>query len=130
MIGILAALGITSSRTVLDRGRNSQAVAEILELQVQVMEYKSSYDSVPASLAGIGRQGVLDPWGRAYQYGRIADPKYKQRKDRFLHPLNSDFDLYSEGADGESTAPITAGGSQDDIIRANDGHFVGLAAEY
>jgi hypothetical protein len=35
-----------------------------------------------------------------------------------LHPINSDFDLYSKGKDGDSAAPLTASRSQDDIIRA------------
>lgn len=52
------------------------------------------------------------------------------RKDRFLHPINSDYDLYSMGKDGESVEPLTARKSHDDIIRANDGSFVGLAVEF
>ena len=52
------------------------------------------------------------------------------RKDRFLHPINSDYDLYSMGKDGESVGPLTAKKSHDDVIRANDGSFVGLAVEF
>ena len=52
------------------------------------------------------------------------------RKDRFLVPINSDFDLYSMGQDGESVGPLTAQKSHDDIIRANDGGFYGLAANF
>lgn len=52
------------------------------------------------------------------------------RKDRFLHPINSDYDLYSMGKDGESVEPLTAKKSHDDVIRANDGSFVGLAVEF
>jgi general secretion pathway protein G len=52
------------------------------------------------------------------------------RKDRFLVPLNSTFDLYSMGKDGESQPPVSARVSHDDIIRANDGGFVGLAARF
>ncbi|MBK9111843.1 MAG: prepilin-type N-terminal cleavage/methylation domain-containing protein [Nitrospira sp.] len=52
------------------------------------------------------------------------------RKDRFLHPINSDYDLYSMGKDGESVEPLTAQKSHDDVIRANDGSFVGLAVEF
>ncbi|MBX3120823.1 MAG: prepilin-type N-terminal cleavage/methylation domain-containing protein [Fimbriimonadaceae bacterium] len=54
----------------------------------------------------------------------------RPRKDRFLHPINSDYDLYSMGKDGESVEPLTAQKSHDDIIRANDGSFVGLAVEF
>jgi general secretion pathway protein G len=44
--------------------------------------------------------------------------------------LNSDYDLYSMGEDGESVPPLTAKQSRDDIIRANNGGFIGLAADY
>jgi general secretion pathway protein G len=52
------------------------------------------------------------------------------RKDRFLVPINSTYDLYSVGADGKSTGPLTASISHDDVIRANDGGYVGLASGY
>jgi general secretion pathway protein G len=54
----------------------------------------------------------------------------KVRKDRFLVPINSTYDLYSMGADGRSVGPLTAAMSRDDIIRANDGAYVGLAEGY
>ncbi len=54
----------------------------------------------------------------------------KPRKDHFLHPINSDFDIYSMGRDGDTVAPLTAKKSHDDIIRANDGGFYGLAANF
>ncbi len=52
------------------------------------------------------------------------------RKDRFLVPINSDFDLYSMGKDGDSVGPLTAQKSHDDVIRANDGGFYGLASNF
>jgi len=56
--------------------------------------------------------------------------KGKVRKDHNLVPLNSDYDLYSMGKDGKSVSPLTAKASRDDIVRANNGAFVGLASEY
>jgi general secretion pathway protein G len=44
--------------------------------------------------------------------------------------VSTDFDLYSMGKDGKSVAPFTAQASQDDVVRANDGAFVGLVANY
>lgn len=52
------------------------------------------------------------------------------RKDRFLVPINSDYDLYSMGPDGKSTSALTAKISQDDIIRASDGLFIGRACDF
>ena len=66
----------------------------------------------------------------AAQGGGGNASKGKPRKDRFLHPINSDYDLYSMGKDGESVEPLTAKKSHDDVIRANDGSFVGLAVEF
>ena len=54
----------------------------------------------------------------------------KPRKDRFLVPVNSDFDLYSVGKDGRTAAPFTAKMSKDDVVRAMDGGYVGLASEF
>lgn len=52
------------------------------------------------------------------------------RKDRNLVPINSHYDLYSMGKDGQSRPPLTAPVSKDDIIYANDGAYVGLAEDY
>ena len=73
---------------------------------------------------------MRDPWGHAYQYLNHATAKGKGafRKDKRIVPINTDYDLYSMGKDGQSVAPLTAKASRDDIVRANDGRFVGLAS--
>ena len=45
-------------------------------------------------------------------------------------PINSSYDLFSQGKDGQSSPPLTASASRDDIVRANDGDFIGLASRY
>jgi general secretion pathway protein G len=80
-----------------------------------------------------GVETTLSYWfepDSAYAAGAGNGSKGKPRKDRFLHPINSDYDLYSMGKDGESVEPLTAQKSHDDVIRANDGRFVGLAVEF
>jgi general secretion pathway protein G len=52
------------------------------------------------------------------------------RKDHLLAPVNADFDLYSMGKDGQSMVPFTAKASRDDIVRANNGGYVGLVSDY
>jgi general secretion pathway protein G len=49
------------------------------------------------------------------------------RKDRFLAPINTDFDLYSMGPDGESRPQLNAAPSRDDIVRAANGSYYGVA---
>jgi len=74
---------------------------------------------------------MTDPWGNPYQYLRVTGSnRGALRKDRFLVPINSDFDLYSMGPDGETVLALTAKAARDDIIRANDGGYVGVAEGY
>ena len=81
---------------------------------------------------GLGAELPKDPWGRDYQFLNFSAPgaNGQIRKDHNLHPLNTDFDLYSLGKDGKSQAPLTAKASHDDVIWARDGAFVGLAEDY
>jgi len=53
-----------------------------------------------------------------------------KRKDRFVVPLNSDYDLCSMGEDGKSEANLSNKDSYDDVLRANDGVYIGLGSEY
>lgn len=133
IIGMLLAIVTPRLQVLLKTVRVTQAIGDINAIETDIIAFSSLRDSLPASLEAIGWGGKLDPWGNPYQY-LAYDPTDKNpkgaRKDRSLHPLNSDFDLYSMGADGASVAPITAGPSQDDIIRANDGGFIGLARLY
>lgn len=59
-----------------------------------------------------------------------STPQGHLRKDHALVPVNTDFDLYSKGKDGKSQSPFTAKASKDDIVRANNGGFFGLVANY
>ena len=135
IVGILSSLSIIKMQAMIERARVAKAIGDIETFQVELFGFQAGDDSLPSSLAGIDRDTYLDPWGNPYIYfkypparggGNVAGA----RMDRFLHPLNSDFDLYSMGKDGRSQAPITARASQDDIIRASDGGFIGLAAQF
>ena len=93
------------------------------------------YGRLPTDLTEIGEPNATDPWGRPYEYTLIfgldkTEIEGKLRKDRFLIPLNTDFDLYSIGKDGMSAAPLTAEESWDDIVRANNGGYIGLGHKY
>jgi general secretion pathway protein G len=85
---------------------------------------------IPADLSEIGQLLKKDPWGRPYVYQDLSIPGAKARKNKALHPLNTYFDLYSMGKDGQTVLALTAGPSRDDIIVANDGRFVGMAKDY
>ena len=82
-------------------------------------------------LTCVPEAGRLDPWGNPYEYLNIAQGGNQgARKDKSLVPINSTYDLYSKGRDGDSKKSLVPKVSQDDIVRANDGAFVGLALDY
>ncbi len=128
----LAAIAIPQFLAARDAARVTKAVADIHTLETEIMTYQVTNGVLPHMLADIGRGGLSDPWGAPYEYLNIADDPLlsKVRLDRFLQPLNSDYDLYSKGKDGLSVPATTASVSADDIIRANDGAYVGLASRY
>lgn len=130
LITVIAAMAIPGYTRALEAARVARATGDIKAIEKDLLVKRLLDGSFPATLADIGRDTLRDPWGNAYQYLPLPDGKNPKgaRKDRNLHPLNSDFDLYSMGADGKTQAPITAKTSQDDVIRASDGGFVGLAS--
>ena len=135
IVGILTSLGIPNYIRYKEKARVQVAITDMRFIEKEIMNFGVENGELPDSLSDIGRDKVLDPWGRPYNYLKIQgndpkDPKFKPRKDHSLHPINSDFDLYSVGKDGESKVPLTAKHSQDDIIRANNGGFVGLVSNY
>lgn len=132
IIGTLAAISLPIYTKALQQARTARAIGDIKAIDTDIRIFEMTAKRLPDSLAEIGREKLRDPWGNEYQYFPFTDAKGKgnMRKDRFLVPLNSDFDLYSMGPDGDSVPPLTAQQSRDDIIRANDGGYVGLASEY
>lgn len=131
IVGILATLAIPNYNRVRERAMVARAIGDIRTLQQDLSEYEIVNGAFPASLNTIGRGTLLDPWGNPFQYLPIAGASRGQlRKDRFLVPINSDFDLYSMGPDGRSQGPLTSAQSRDDIVRANNGGYVGVASGY
>ena len=132
IIFTLAAIAIPNLLAAVNQARIAKAVGDIRAIGDELEAYNLTNYQYPNTLADIGRDTFPDPWGNAYQYLNFANTKGKgaMRKDRFLVPINTYFDLYSMGQDGKSVPPLTAKASKDDIIWANDGDFIGLASQY
>ena len=130
IIATLAAIAMPVGSKYIDRTRIKRAIVEIYLLEREMTIYKMENGTYPNGLDDIGQDGLLDPWGNPYEYLNIVDanpPRGKMRKDRFLVPVNSDYDLFSRGKDGQTRKPFQNPKSRDDIVRANDGEYVGLA---
>lgn len=135
ILGLLAALAIPKAQAMVEHAKVARAIGDIKAIQTDIDSYAAGNDSLPTSLATIGRAGLDDPWGTPYQYNNFSlspgnGVPNGARRDRFLVPINSTYDLYSVGKDGSSAPPLTAGPSKDDIVRANDGGFIGRATLY
>jgi len=135
IVGTLMAVGVPVYTNAMYKAKVNQAISKIALMGQKIEDFMIDYGRLPATLDEIGEPNVTDPWGNPYEYMAIfgldkTELEDKLRKDRFLVPLNTDFDLYSMGQDEDSKAPLTAEASHDDIIRANNGGFVGLAHKY
>lgn len=134
IIGTLAAIAGPLYAEVTERAKVARAIADIRIMDSEIVAFEAVYRRLPLTLAEIGHPGIKDPWGNPYEFLNFAaagpSSNGQRRKDRFLVPLNSTYDLYSKGKDGASQPALTASVSRDDIVRANDGGYVGLAVEY
>jgi general secretion pathway protein G len=136
IIGILAAIAIPAYNNYIERARVSSAVSDIAAMSVQIEQYFVENRVYPDSLADVKLNGKLDPWGMPYGYlNLLKNGNGGARRDKYLNPLNSDFDLYSLGKDKNMPTMmvklrITLTNSLDDVIRARDGKFIDLAAKF
>ncbi len=134
IVAALAVVAVPSYQRYRDRAAVAQAESDIAAIAALISLYRLDSRVFPNSLADINMAGKLDPWNHPYKYLNLSPVALgmagKVRKDKNLVPINSDFDLYSMGKDGASQAPLTAAVSRDDVVRANDGRFVGLASDY
>jgi general secretion pathway protein G len=132
VLGILTTAGVAGYQRYVMRMQTTRTIADISEIQLAIDKFELNRGALPDTLADIGLGGQLDPWGNAYQYLNFANimGNGQVRKDRNLVPINTDYDLYSMGPDGRSVPPLTASMSRDDIVRANDGRFIGKAEDY
>lgn len=133
VVGVLAAIAFPSYSKYVERMKITTAVNDIIDIGVKIERFKTANNgTLPTTLAELNDVPAVDPWDNPYQYLSFdgLKGKGKMRKDKNLVPVNTDYDLYSMGKDGSSAGPFTAKASRDDIVRANDGGFVGLAADY
>jgi general secretion pathway protein G len=137
IVGVVFAIAVPAIQTYLNGSRIRQAKIELGEIQRAIREYDRSKGALPDGLTDVTFSGVKlsdrrDPWGQPYEYFnlRTAKGNGQARKDKKLAPLNSDFDLYSVGADGITHLSLGNAASRDDIVRARDGAFIGTAEEF
>ena len=144
VVALLTIIGTAVYSHFIDKAKNTRAIAEIRVLEKEILEFWQTNDRLPDSLGELDRAALLDPWKTPYQYINFATTsggeeirrttgkkgKGKGKGSGKSSSLNEDFDLFSMGKDRMSGPDLSDASSQDDIVRANDGSYTGLASEY
>jgi general secretion pathway protein G len=125
IIGTLSAIAVPMYTGYMEKQRNTTAIVDIRNIESQIEGFRALSGSPPATLAAANIVAPIDPWGRPYIYVVPGDRWDKQDK-----PLNKDYDLLSMGKDGKTDVKLWKTDAFDDIIRCNDGAYVGLASAY
>lgn len=130
-IGLLLVVAIPVYHNYQEHADIEQAAKDINVINIAITQYLLANNKLPKDLATIGMSNLQDPWGNPYQYlNHKTVPPIQRRKDKNLIPLNNDYDLYSAGKDGNSATTLTAQFAQDDIVRANNGKWIGKGEKY
>lgn len=131
---LLVSIAVPAYGNFIERAKTAKAIGDIGTIAVEIGKFQlRNNNALPNSLAELGVDIPEDPWGNQYAYLNIVAAGAGNgpfRKDKNLNPLNTDFDLYSSGRDGDSMGPLNAKASRDDIVRANNGAFIGSAEDY
>lgn len=135
IISALAAIAIPSYFSSRYKAKIAVAISEIKIIEKAVLNYQVEHDELPDFLSAIDMDQIVDPWGHPYHYLRIEGGTTpglngKRRRDKNANPVNSDFDLYSMGRDGLTVPQFAGKKARDDIVRANNGDFYGLAEKH
>ena len=111
---LLAALAVPAYQGFIDKGKNAKAIGDIGSISVQIESFRlRNNDRIPLNLDELPGEVPLDPWGNPYNFLniKVAGPGAAGlRKDGKLNPLNTDYDLFSEGSDaGDYSFEVIAG---------------------
>ena len=134
VVTLVMTMMVPAALNLLDKAKKQTASTDLYDIQEKIDAFQRDNDRYPNDLGEVYPEGIPeDPWGNPYQYLDLTDKKNikgKQRKYKGKNSINSDYDLYSMGPDGESVPPLTGQSSRDDIIRAYNGRFIGAVLDY
>jgi general secretion pathway protein G len=130
VVAIVASVSVSGVNAYENRARAARAIGDIGTISVQLYRWQSNTRKFPETLAEAGLSAFVDPWGHPYRYVNVATAQNGDvRHDRNSRPLNNDFDLYSMGPDGDTGSQLNEDKTSDDIVRANNGQFIGAAED-
>jgi general secretion pathway protein G len=128
----IAAFAVPAMQSAIYSAQTARAVGDIRTIGNALLTYQVVNAAPANTLYDVGYDEQQDPWGNPYQYVNpaVVPAPIQTRTDSFSVPINTVFDLYSMGKDKQSAPSLTAPVSQDDVIWAGDGVYLGLASNY
>lgn len=135
ILALLAAIAVPMYSKYATRVKIAKAEQFLAETSMLLVRYHQNTFTYPATLSEIGiSEPVLDPWGNPYRYLPIdINPPPNTghvRRDKNMNPINTDYDLYSAGPDGRTQTQLMAKFARDDIVRASNGSYIGVADDF
>lgn len=134
VVATLAMIAIPTFRNYLEKGDTERAISDLRELDLRLEMHRLEFGGLPLNLSDAMNPVPKDPWGNDYQYlnleAGLPGTNGKRRRDKNMNPINSDYDIYSMGPDGQSQAQLVGAKARDDIVRAADGDYIGVAEEF
>lgn len=132
VILIIAGIAVPALVQAINNARLARCVGDIRGIGNEITVAGFSTGNYPTMITEVGFADIRDPWGSDYVYVNLRDPANagRGRTDRFGVQINNNFDLYSMGADKQSSTSIVGATSRDDVIWANDGAWMGLASQF
>lgn len=128
ILAVLTLLAIPSYDLLTNRARTTGAIEEIRSIEKTIIAWSTDNGgALPENLTKLGSSlpTSKDPWGRDYEYHLISDPAYMTPRVFGVDPVNTDYDLFSRGKDGHTDPDISVDAAQQNILRINDGQWVG-----
>jgi general secretion pathway protein G len=132
LIGVLAAIAIPMMFQTIERAKYKRCISDMRMIEFEIEQFDTREGRFPNDFSELKVALPIDPWGRPYRYFLFQGPGWRgrARKDRFLVPINTYYDLYSVGIDGDTQPQLQNPVSHDDIVRANDGYFYGYGRDF
>lgn len=127
-VSLEAAVELVS--TQIEQSRIEQAQRDLARIQRTVEGYRAIHHDLPSSLTELGSAIPLDPWGHPYEYVSFDLKGTVGQRSLEGLPINTEYDLYSLGADGRTDANLRSEAGHDDIVRGRDGSYIGPAMEF
>lgn len=139
LVGVLLAFAVPNYQRAVHEARVTRCIGDIQALEKGILFFEVTKRNLPLALDDLDEGALEDPWEGLYEYANFAalEESGKKGKAGKAKPrkykgeeLNLRFDLYSKGEDGATKTDITAEESLDDIIRAENGSFIGPSYAY